>query len=364
MQYEQFTRESWAELTRIRPISPEEYEALIAQVVDNFVEARAEILKRGDSDIAKEALSAAVTSVLGSMDKRWRVTGCLPLSVGTPQYLRRAITNKTRDAERRRRLREREELSVDLDLEPVGGTGPTGRYVRLTDDVVSSAYRRPADAFLDAIAPSVLCLVASRSLRLLETRQRRPQFKTPEATVARFFQDAELGLRAMNSDDHLVVEQFTDARKWKSELAEVLRVAPSTLSGFLKAVADRIREALYLFLVLAPPGHAVVDPRSMDDLYDVAYQNGHGLVTLTRKLLQKAGPLLERRDHDWHIDLVQYVATAREDLAATLGQRSDAQILTGLHRAEVLYATHVPHQRYSPPRFRCVIRCLEHHRPV
>ena len=40
---------------------------------------------------------------------------------------------------------------------------------------------------------TLLCLVASRSLRLLETRQRRPQFKTPEATVARFFQDAELG---------------------------------------------------------------------------------------------------------------------------------------------------------------------------
>lgn len=366
MQYEQFTDDVVAELRRSRPVSEAEYRQLTHQV-DANVEAELQRIRRfrpgWRRDRLEEALGMAALKILNSMEKEWRASGSARPWKAQRQYLRKVLNTSASDIGRAQTVPAPTAEEGDADFEPAPARAPrSARFVPLTDSVISTSDHRAVDNYLSAMAPSVLSLVVTRALDVVACRTQQPRMTDRAATVARFFLELDLGLDALSQRDDELAARLPD--QWKGALATSLNVKPGRVSEALEVVANRIREAVYLFIVLAPIGEAVIDREVMSALYDVAYVEGHGMVTLKRKLLQKAGPLLQRRNPEWRIDLVLYVATARQDLATTLEDLSDAQILTRLHRAEALYATHVPHQRYSPPRFRCVIRCLEHHRPV
>ena len=366
MQYERFTEEAVASLKASRPVSEDEYRELTEQLAANVEVEReriGQITTPWRRDRFEEALGIAALKIMNVMDKEWRAGGTARPWVTGPQYLRAAGNTAASDIARAQTVPAPEGAGGEADFDPAPARAPrTARFVPLSDSTISTSDHRAVDNYLSAMAPSVLSLVATRALDVVASRAAQPRMSEIAATVTRFFLELDLGLDALSQQDVELAAKLPD--QWKGALAASLDVKPGRVSEALEIVATRIREAVYLFVVLAPIGDAVIEREVMSTLYDVAYVDGHGLVTATRKLLQKAGPLLERRDHDWRIDLGLYLQTARRDLATTLEQRSDAQVLTGLHRAEALYASHVPHQHYSPPRFRCVIRCPEHHRPV
>lgn len=205
---------------------------------------------------------------------------------------------------------------------------------------------------------SVALLVVGRMIELMLVRKNKPKLSDDDhVTVARFYLDCDLGLPLMTAKDTGLKKTFPDSgRQWKQPLAAALGRPPSYVTYVLKEkILPATRTAIYLFILLAPVGRAVLKEAQMGPLLDLVFQSNRHLETYQRKLLERAPRSLLRDDDSFLVDVAKLAENP-----GTAGPMSLSETIAELHVAEARYAARVPSQQYRPPRFRCVARCNVH----
>lgn len=197
---------------------------------------------------------------------------------------------------------------------------------------------------------SVVTVAWVRLLETMTARANRPRLNPDEATVARYYVHYDLAIPALHESDREI------EAGWRGNLATDLGRSAGFVSDTIKKLHLAARIAIYLFIQLAPPGKAVLTRDWMPPLLDEVYRARASHLTSTqRKLLENAMPCLVGNGGRHWVDVA---ALAQNPGPGGPIPEPDAR--DGLHLAEAIYAAHVPSQKATPPRFRCVTLCALH----
>lgn len=210
--------------------------------------------------------------------------------------------------------------------------------------------RNPADV-VDDWSWSVLVLASLRLLSVMGRREHRPTLSEFQQQVVRFYLELDLGIPAMSAGDtELLRTERTDF--WRGDLAIARGVRAGAVSEVIsKNLEPAIHWAAYFFVLLAPPGRAVVREAEMDPLLDLVFKANEHLPTPTRRLLIAAAEALHSQgDGNLVVDAARLVAP----------DESPSAVVDLLHDGESAYAARVP---FHDNKFRCVLRC-DLHRPT
>ncbi len=207
---------------------------------------------------------------------------------------------------------------------------------------------------------SVLLLATVRLLSLMGRRTNRPRLDDAQLTVYRFYLEREIDVPALAKGDVKLLCLFPeDATQWKKNLAVAIKKSPAFITETIAGkILPAARTAIYLFVMLAPSGHAVLRQSEMDSLLDLVYRANRQIETSLRRLLQYAPECLVDDEGEFLIDIDTLAANPSAG-----GPLDPEHVFHKLHESEARYAVNVEAQTDDPPRFRCVAGC-DQHRPL
>lgn len=359
MRYEEFSEEELAELRRPRPGTQEEMETRILKVKGFRDQEVARLLASGDGPKRRSLLEAtemAAGKVYIRILTRWERSGELKPWEATWQYFKRVQTTCEIDY-----LRGQGPV-IPKDPTVLTATSDGTQGIRTYapghagegSDIAQVMHTVPG---ADADRPVLFSAVARRAVRVLRRRTHKPLFEGRRATVAEYYDALVLGraeLEAAGSDHPMA---FVNRDTWRADLATAFVVPRDRIDEDVVAILGEVKKCFYLFVLLASPRHAVVQPEAMNRLLDVSHLAGHGLAATSRMLLQKAGVQLARVERRWTIAVERFLREARK--LGRMQGKSDDDIVGSLHDSEAEYSLKAPKQT-NPPQFRCILRCAEH----
>ncbi len=380
MEYRGYDDEEMAELLRERPVTREELNELLKRL-EVHCEKQTKPHRVSGQVADEQVLTAANDAVMNmtrSIERKWAATGMARLWDVSWQRYRKAYQNAMIDFQRRE-ARHQPPTPADDDgdgwhddyrpgthrVREVGQHGhepdemaTAGNSVPFVDDegLVETNYHLPVQAQQRLIFPPILAVIATRTLRVMEARSRKPQLTEQQATIGRHLQEFEWSIASLTFTELEEAAASADRLRWRRRLAAKLDLKDRAIAAAVSVLADAVRLGNYLFYVLAPPDDAVVDLDVMDRLLDAVHIEGEGLKPTERMLLRKAGVSLEsvRR---LQVSREAFLVQARK--LGRLADHSDREVLGELHSAELNYAVLVPGQG-QPPVFRCVLACRTH----
>lgn len=348
MEYRERREDEVRELRRPRAVTREELDELLRRVGDHRSAEQKRIdhlsLAAGERELREDASAAAQEYLVRGFIETWEATGQAIPWHAEPQVFRSKSKLCLIDLYRKQ-LRQEKSVTTTEDLDDYFATHSTH---------TQPIHGDTGDSALETLSLPLLIAVAARTLKAAARREQKPHLGLPQQQVARIFLELEFNVRAMTDTDMELLKGFEHHhQRWKSELAKHLGRNPSFVSTALTAIAGLIRSGIYLFVVLAPRGRAVIETAEISRLLDIVYSPNDDLEAGEQNLLQIAGQYLYYEEGTYPIDVAPMCD-------AVAGKAPHAEPVEALHRAETRYAVHVPGQAPHVPKFLCVVRCARH----
>lgn len=383
MEYHVYGERESQELRRPRPGTKREVKVLLRQVDEHAEAAQRRILAMGQatgslSQTQQDLLQAATMAwekQRKAIRRRWREHGEIRPWDAVAQKFQSALNGCLTDLHRKE-LRHRgrrapmppsvpdypdEWTGVERLAEAAREQQERARYWDRFDDQgleVADPYRPVASQVVDAMAPPLFAVVAARTLRVLGERDRRPCLTPDEGRVSRFLQEMDWSIIALTDADTALGRHFTEPTRWRHGLAGTTGMPVQRVYKATEKLLDHVRLGFYLFILLAPLGHAVVDTDEIDDLYDLThFPSPRWLSASECMLLRKAGVTLTTGPR-LRVDTGAFVRLSKKELKRVADWPGE-MVVRALHDAELAYTVHVPEQT-DPPAFQCVLACATH----